>query len=210
MFRNFYLISVFIFFGSSACLAQKIIDKEFSASGLQSLSINDDSVFSIKITSSKRESIKMKVHVSGEHSEAIIIEENRSDGKLSLKTAVMPYFIFKNDKLAAHKVMAIEIEILIPETISVAIKSKLASLETQGEIQNLAVALQKGNCTLRDFSGNAQLKTIEGDIRVVAQKDVSGAAVSKNGSVENSLSENGKFYIEAETFKGDISMLQTK
>ena len=208
--RIFFFILIFLFFGSYCCVAQKVIEKEFSAEGLHKLSIADDSIFSIKIITSKRESIKMKVHVSGEHSEAIIIEENRSKGKLSLKTAVMPYFAFENDKLAAHKVMAIEVELFIPENISIEIKSKLASLETKGKIPNLAVSLQKGSCTITDFLGNAHLKTVDGNIMVKAQKEVSGKAVSKYGTVENTLSSQGKFLVEAESINGDIYMLQTK
>ncbi|WP_026450960.1 hypothetical protein [Aequorivita capsosiphonis] len=202
-------IIAFLFFGSYSAMAQKIIEKEFSAEGIHRLSIADDSIFSIKINSSKRESIKMKVHVSGEHAEAIIIEENRFQGKLALKTAVMPYFTFEKDKLAVHKVMAIEVEMYIPETISVEIKSKLASLETKGKIQNLSVSLQNGSCILTDFSGRARLKTITGNIELKAQKEVSGKAVSRNGTVVNTLFKEGKFLVEAESINGDIYMLQT-
>lgn len=209
MSRILFIVS-FLFFGSYCCLAQKVIEKEFSVEELRKLSIEDDSIFSLKITSSKRESIKLKVHISGEHSEAIIIEEYRSKNKLSLKTAAMPYFVFDNDKLAAHKVMAIEVELFIPETISVEIKSKLASLETKGKMRNLAVSLEKGGCTISDFSGNAHLKTIDGNINVKVQKDVSGKAISKNGTVENTLSNQEKFLVVAESINGDIYMSQTK
>lgn len=209
MERTFLLI-VILFFGSNCSVAQKIIEKEFSANGIHKLSLDDDSIFRIKITSSKRESIKMKVHVSGEHSEAIIIEKNRSKGRLSLKTAVMPYFTFENDKLAAHKVMAIEVELFIPKSISVEIKSKLASLETVGRITNLAVSLKNGDCTLVDYSGNAHLKTEDGNIYVKSKSKISGTAISKNGTVENTLPTRGKFLVEAESINGNIYLLQTK
>lgn len=209
MYKTFF-IALFLLFGSYCCVAQKVIEKEFSVQGLRKLSIEDDSIFSIKIIASKRKSIIMKVHISGEHSEAIIIEGKRSEGKLSLKTAVMPYFIFEDDKLAAHKLMAIEVVVFIPETISVEIKSKLTSVETKGKIRNLAVSLQKGSCTITDFSGNAHLKTIDGNINVKANKEVSGKAISKNGTVEKTLSSRGKFLVEAESINGDIYMSQTK
>lgn len=88
-------ITVFILLGSYCCLAQKIIDKEFSTEGIHKLAIIDDSVFRIRILSSKREFIKMKVYVSGENSETVIIEENLSKATLSLKTALTPYFAFE-------------------------------------------------------------------------------------------------------------------
>lgn len=106
--------------------------------------------------------------------------------------------------------MATEIMVLIPETISVEVKVKLASLETKEKIKNLAVSLEKGNCMITAFLGNAHLKTTDGNIEVMAKKEVSGKAVSRNGSVENTLPEGEKFLIESETFNGNIYMLQTK
>lgn len=67
-----------------------------------------------------------KLLISGENSEAIIIEGQYNKGKLSLKTAIM--LVFNNDRLGAHKLMAIELDIYIPVTISVEIKSKFTSL----------------------------------------------------------------------------------
>lgn len=208
--RKSLFIVFFFFVGINSSLGQKLIVKEFSAQGLQKLSIIDDSIFNIKIISSERESVKLEVHISGEHSEAIIIEEILLNGQLSLKTAVMPYFTFEDDKLAAHKIMAIEAALYIPETISVEIKSKLASLETTGKIPKLSVALQKGSCTLIDFLGNSHIKTVDGNINITAQKEVFGKAISKNGTVENAISKRGKFLVEAETVNGNIYMLQTK
>ncbi len=191
-------------------MAQKVIEKEFSAEGLRGLSITDDAIFSIKITSSARKTVKIKLHVSGEHAEAIIIEENRSKGKLSLKTGVMPFFEFEDDKLAAHKVMAIEVSLLVPETIFIELKSRLASLETHGKIENLDISLQKGSCRLYNFLGNAHLRTLDGSIEVQAQSNVTGHAFSKNGTVENTLPKQGVFYVEAESVNGTIYMRQTK
>jgi hypothetical protein len=191
-------------------VAQKILEKEFAAAGLHTLYIEDDAIFKIEIIASKRETIQIKAKISGEHSEAIIIEENFLNGTLSLKTGLMPYFIFENDKLAAHKLMAVEIKLFIPEHISVKIKSELASLEATGNIKNLAVSLQKGNCMLTNFFGNAHLKTEGGDITVLAKENVSGMVISKHGTVNNTLPHGGIFLIEAETVNGNIMLLQTK
>ncbi len=203
-------IFLFFFSGSYCLVAQKVIEKEFSAKDIHSLSIQDDAIFNIKIISSRRETLMLKVHISGEHSEAIIIEEKLSEGRLSLKTGIIPYFVFENDKLAAHKVMAVELVLFIPETTSVEVKSKLASLETLGTIKKLAVSLQNGSCILTDFSGNAHLKTVDGNIIVKAKREVLGNAISKNGSVENTLLKQGEFLVEAESVNGSIYMLQTK
>ena len=174
------------------------------------LSIDDDAISKIEIHSSEESIIKISVHISGEHSESVVIEEKTSEGKLFLKTAFAPFFTLENDKLAAHKVMAIELKINVPKTIAVEIKSKLASVLANGTYENIAVSIENSNCDLRNFSGNAHLKTVKGNITVLANNDVSGKAFSKYGIVRNELTSNKKFLVEAESIHGSISLLQTK
>lgn len=204
MIVSFFLLSI------AVCKAQKVIEKEFSSEEIYKLSIVDDAIFKIEIQSSENSTIKISANISGEKSESIIIEEKIVEGILSLKTGFAPFFSLENDKLAAHKVMAIELKITVPSTISIEIKSKLASVFANGTYKNLAVSIENSNCDLQNFSGNAHLKTISGNITVIANNTVSGIAVSKNGILKNELSKNGKFLVEAESINGIISLLQTK
>ncbi len=204
------IIVFFLALGTTFCNAQKVIQKEFSSEEIQVLSIVDDAIFKISIQSSEESTINISAHISGEHSESVIIEEKISDGTLSFKTGFAPFFSLENDKLAAHKVMSIEFKITVPETIAVEIKSKLAAVNTNGTFKNLNISLENGSCILNAFSGNAQLKTIAGNITVYAENNVSGKVISKNGTVENRLYKQGKFLIEAESINGSISLLQTK
>lgn len=201
---------IFLFFGITFCNAQKVIQKEFSAEGIHTLSINDDAIYKITIQSSEESTIKVSTHISGEHAESIIVEEKITNGKLAFNTGFVPFFSLENDKLAAHKVMAVEVKLIIPKEVSVEIKSKLASVYAIGPYKNLAISIENANCDLRNFSGNAHLKTANGTITVYANNTVSGKAISKYGMVENELSSGGKFLIEAETINGSISLLQTK
>lgn len=209
MRQHFFIIAI-IFIGINSSMAQKTIQKEFSSAGIKTLFIADDAIYKITIQSSEESIIKVSTHISGEHAENIIIEEKIIDGTLSLKTGFVPFFSLENDKLAAHKVMAVEVKLIVPTEVSVEIKSKLASVYANGSYKNLAVSLENANCDLRNFSGNAHLKTVNGNITVFASNIVSGRAISKYGIVENELSSGRKFLIEAETINGIISLLQTK
>ena len=86
----------------------------------------------------------------------------------------------------------------------------MASVFANGTYKNLAVSIENSNCDLQNFSGNAHLKTTNGNITVIANNTVSGKAFSKNGIVKNELSNHGKFQVEAESINGSISLLQTK
>ncbi len=208
--RQIFFIIALICFGINWSVAQKTIQKEFSSEGIKMLSIRDDAIFKITVHASEEKSIKLAVHISGEHSENVIVEENVTENTLSLKTDFSPFFLPEDDKLAAHKVMAVEVDLTIPQTISLEIKSKLAAVTAEGMIYELAVSIENGTCVLTNFTGNAHLKTTDGNIRVRATSTVSGQATSTHGTVENKLWGNGKFFVEAESINGDISLLQTE
>jgi hypothetical protein len=104
----------------------------------------------------------------------------------------------------------VEVTLVVPKTVSIEIKSKLASVFANGKINSLAVSIENSDCELRNFSGNAHIKTIDGNIKVVAESNVSGIANSKNGTVENRLQKQGKFMVETESINGNIRLLQTK
>lgn len=203
-------IFLVLIFGYGSCFGQKIIQKEFDVKNIHTLFIDDDAVYTISIVSSEIEKIKMLLHISGEYSENIVVEEKLSDGTLFLTTGFTPFFVKENDKLAAHKVMALQMEIFVPTNISVVIKSKLSSVFTKGKFKNLAMVLENGSCVLTDFIGNAHLKSTNGDINVIASKNVSGEAISKNGTVEIELPKSQLYTVFAESINGNISMEQTK
>ena len=201
---------LFICFGYGFCYGQKVIQKEYGIKDVHTLSIEDDAVFKITVVSSKSTKIKMVLHVSGEHSENIVMEEKLINGTLFLQTGFTPFFVMENDKLAAHKVMSLQMEIFVPSDILVVIKSKLASVFTTGMFKNLAIVLENGECVVDDFMGDAHLKSTNGNIAVVARKNVSGQGVSKNGSIEIELSKGQQYTVFAESVNGNISMEQTK
>ncbi len=209
MAKKLFIAFLFVF-SITYCNAQKVIEKEFSSEEIKTLSIVDDAIFKIEIQSSETSIIKISANISGEHSESVIIEEKNTEGILSLKTGFAPFFSLENDKLAAHKIMAIELKIEVPKTISVEIKSKLASIFANGTYKNIAVSIENSNCDLQNFSGNAHLKTTNGNITVIANSTVSGKAISINGIVKNGLPNHGKFLVEAESINGIILLLQTK
>lgn len=207
MLRTLFIIA-FIFFGSNICSAQKVLQKEFTAEGIETLVIQDDAVFKISVKTEKSNSIKVLVKIAGENSESVILEEKFQHGELDLSTGFTPFFEKINDKLAANKVLSIEMEIVVPPQISLRLKSKIASVIATGNYKNVEIGLDEGSCVLKDFSGNAILLTKLGNITVYAKDEVSGTGVSRHSEVKNTLPKKGKFHIEAESINGAISLLQ--
>jgi len=208
--KKITFILFFLFLGN--VFSQKVIKREFNTSGISIIEITSDVIYHITIRSEKTNSIKIKAQIEGENYENVVLSILKKHNSLQINTPFTPFFEVKNDKLAAHKLISIELELIVPDTLEIKIKSAIASLTTSGSFKEISANLEGGNCQLNNFKGNATLKTKQGFITVYANKEVVGRAVSKKGTVVNELStkrsNNSKYRIEAQSFKGNISVFQ--
>lgn len=191
-------------------ICQKVMDKHWSSEGIDVLKIRSDEVFNIFISNSKGSDIEAVIRVEGETYENVVLEVNEKDGTLSMETAYAPYFTPHNDKLAAHKVLAIEMHVRVPSGLQLNVEAEIASLVLNGNYEFVDIGLARGNCKVIDFAGNGRIYTKEGFIDVTAKAGVSGQARSKSGNVKNNLPAYGKYRLEAESISGDITLKQTK
>ncbi len=191
----------------STCIgfSQKVMERSIDATNIKSISIASDLVYTISISSKKTSDVQIKATVEGETYEQIVLGIKEEGNELHIQPAYTPFFKANNDKLAAHKVLSIELELLVPDNCILNVNSSLTSLHIVGSLPLVNAQLEKGNCILKQFSGNASLKTNRGFIEVYANKTVKGNGFSKNGTVINELNEHGRFQIQAETVDGDIS-----
>lgn len=184
--------------------------REFDASLINGIEINSNIINSILIHSEKTNRVKLLTRIEGENYENVVLSMIEKDNILYLKPDYTPFFESENDKLAAHKVQAIDIKIIVPEDIEISINSKTASVTTIGKLSSLLVTLDIGNCDLQEFIGDANLKTNKGYISVTVNEKMYAKAISKKGTIINELSKNleSKYKILAETNEGNISLSQ--
>ena len=199
-----------LFFMFSEGYAQKIMEKSWDASSVERLEIISDEVYRITIVSEVIERIYVRTKVEGEHSENVVLLVSEENKTLSLSSGFTPYFVMQNDKLAAHKVISIEMEIRVPSDLAILVKGAMVSVETKGSFSELQLELRNGNCVLNDFKGNAQLNSRNGSITVFAMETGVLNVKSKNGSIKNELPKEGQFLINAESVNGDITLLKSQ
>ncbi len=186
--------------------AQKEIEKHWDATGIDTLWISSDQVYNVKIKSGDNGIIDLLTSIEGEYFESVTVDTKIISRTLKIDTGFSPFFKPKNDKLAAHKVLSIEMTLQVPENLAVVIRSKSASVRFEGNISFLETALDNGNCELSRFRGNARLYSISGDITVDALTNVGGRAISEEGSLYNELELEGVYFIEATSKQGSISL----
>ena len=201
---------LFIVFGVSKAIAQKIVEKQLDASRFERLSISSDIVNTLTINSQETDQIRIVTKVVGENHENVMLTISEDKTTLNVGTSYTPYFTPENDKLSAHKVMSVALEFIVPNFIDLELSTSMGSVNLTGNYRSVEVYLENGNCQLNNFLGDAIIKTHEGDIWVAAQEHVSGRAFSKSGKVLNYLPGSAIYTVVAESLNGDISMLQTK
>ncbi len=202
---------------SATCFPQKQLERSWDAAAIHTVAIESDDLYTIKISSEERTNIQLSVSVEGETYQHLLLKTSEvpdrvPNGKrlLQIETGFTPFFQRADDKLAAHKVLAVEMVLVVPEGISVQIESKSASVHASGKYGAITARLETGRCVFSKFSGNASLQTKQGDIEIAAHSATAGSVSSIYGKVKNHLPDSGRYTISAESVWGNISLTQTE
>ncbi|MFB9051808.1 hypothetical protein ACFFVB_01840 [Formosa undariae] len=189
--------------------AQKRIDKIIDAQDITTLQINGDNCFKIHVTASNTSRITIQTNIAGEHNEEMLVIAKTSNDSLYVSTGFHPLFQADNDKLSAHKVMSIELEIQVPKHIKLNIKSNIGSVKIKGDFNTAFIELNQGQCVLNSFIGSAKINTIQGGISVETNFAKVNAA-SKHGVVKLEPLIFGENQLDLKSIRGDISVFKTE
>jgi DUF4097 and DUF4098 domain-containing protein YvlB len=187
--------------------AQKDTREILDAANISVIDIHTNEVFLINIISSTTSSIRINTHAEGEYFNQIILETNIENNRLAIKTKYPERLTGGFDKLSAHKVFSLEIEIAIPEGMEVNVRSNIASLQTQGEFKSIFAELKQGYCKLQDFAGTAIINTFSGNILVETSSGLLDAS-SRNGRIDVPDFLPGRKPIRLRSIDGDIKVLK--
>jgi len=186
--------------------AQSIVEKEMAIDHIQQLYLKTDEVFNIHIsTNPNSHQLKIKSFSEGEYAQNIRFDFKEANHTLTIETVFPEILTSGYDKLSAHKVFAVRLEIEIPENKSLIIQSDLASVYGKGNYQFFEVELKSGRCELNQFSGKALIHTFRGDIELqTSEKKVE--AFSSNGKVSIEPYFNKGNKISLKSIDGDINV----
>lgn len=190
---------------------QKELSRTYFAEDISNISIDGNGVHSLSVIASDVDAISVAVHLEGETSEEIVITERVEGTTLELGFGSWPLAKVYNDKLSAHKIVSVVVTLVIPKKLFISITSNTAAVFAEGVFESLYVAIEDGNCVVKNFNGNANLTTNSGVILVTVQnKTTNASVVSAYGSVHNELEDTGVFTIYAKSVHGNITLLQTQ
>ncbi|MUP45235.1 hypothetical protein E0K83_05690 [Gramella sp. BOM4] len=199
---------LFLFFGIMA-QAQRETRETIDARNIEILRIATDEVYQIKLIATETPGISIKTHSEGEYFRDIILDTEIKDGELKITSRYPQELAGGYDKLSAHKVFSLEVEIRVPEGLEIVITSNLASVIASGNFERFHADLKQGYCKLLDFSGSAVINTFSGDILVETN---SGAieAKSRHGKLILPDFLPGQMPLRLTSIDGDIQVRKTK
>ena len=179
-----HFLFVMVVFVSTVCSAQKQLMQSYSNPEISGVYINSNEVFEIRLNAQPVSGITVTTLIEGETFESSLLQTVVEDGILKITTGRTPDFIPYNDKLSAHKVLSIVLEITVPEGLDIDIYSTLASVDGKGKFGKVQMNLGRGGCRLEEFRfrESAQINTLTGSINI-ATETTSVIAQSRNGVV---------------------------
>ncbi|MGB0896960.1 MAG: hypothetical protein ACPGU9_08930 [Flavobacteriaceae bacterium] len=200
-----------LLFLSALCIhAQKRIEKTIAINEqTSSVVFNLEHVFSISVKSSKTPVINIKAISEGEYANHFVVTEQTNDEALTIEGKIAFTFPDNQDKLSAHKVHAIAVEITVPETVEIIFNSDIGNLQAVGNYRGLTTNFLYGNCELTNVSGKMLIQTVNGDINLITK---SGRVITetKTGLITQEQLLQGSSVFDLRTVNGHINIEQAK
>ena len=205
-FKLNYILCIFFFIFSEHGFGQKHIERIVPWDQLKWIRIDADSVFKVHVKSVQTDYITLNIDSEGEHSEQVALKYAINQGSLDVSVGLNPVFARVDDKLNAHKALSIELFVLMPNSKQIQITSDIATVSLIGIYRNALVELINGSCFLDQYSGNATVNTIKGDIEVSVKEDSEVKAQSKHGTLNIQSSSKANHFLSLNSINGDITV----
>lgn len=189
--------------------AQKETSRIVDATDLESIIVDSDEVYRITIKASPVKSITIKTKADGEYFRDITLEQEILHHMFYLRSQYRKILQSGFDKLSAHKVFSMEVEMEIPIGMHVEVRSNVASVFLYGTFKDVILELKTGSAFLKSFRGNAVVNTFGGNIEVETG-DVDVEANSRNGTMDIPNSGTGSNHLKLTTINGNIKVMETK
>ncbi|MDG1660354.1 hypothetical protein [uncultured Winogradskyella sp.] len=158
-----FLLSL-ILFTSFYVNAQNKGEDKFSSKGIYGIIVDGDQIFNISVATKKTETINLTSLSDGEYGNDYKVVSEVKGNLLFVKLKRVSIIDTPDDKRNAHKVIAATLEIIMPESLNLSIKSDIGSVEAKGKFKELNFNLTQGGCNIDGTARLATIKTIDGNI----------------------------------------------
>lgn len=201
---------LYILVCSVYCLqAQKVVKKSLVNSKTSFIQIDTQNCFEVLVRSVDTQEVTVEGTIDGEYNEHLVIRIEEEGATVQVSAGFSPNFQVPNDKLSAHKVISIRLQITLPTFKNVHIYGASSNVSVEGSFANLKVVLNDGMCTLKDISEIVEVTTLSGDIQITASRGEINAATDY-GTIYKDSAVSGNNLIRLHSISGNIKIGKTR
>lgn len=113
----------------------------------------------LKLTTHSSDEVALSTQSEGEYQLQYVVVTQHEDRWLTVYPQRVPAFNTLNDKLSAHKVIAMTLEMQIPEAIVVEIEATRGAIDISGRYRELKVQLDEGSLKMTHRAEQSVIKT---------------------------------------------------
>ncbi len=205
--KRLLLILVLLGYGNLA--AQKQLKKTILYDRTSSVVINSKNCYQVSLKTTKGKELLVEAAIEGEYSKDLIINLEEQGTSILVSAGFQPGFLFPNDKLSAHKVISISLEIHIPEYKQVRVFGTNTNVFAEGNYGDLSISLDDGECRIINVGENVDVVTQKGHIWLNAISGIVQANSAYGQVFRNPIPAGDNRYV-LNTKEGNIYLNNTK
>lgn len=199
---RFFLLLLFTF---NFLAAQKVVKKSMVDRKISSFQIDVSNCFEVHVGTADTDEIVVEATIDGEYKKDLLLNVKEEGTTVMVDAGFQPNFENPNDKLSAHKVVSIALEIKLPVYKNATIFGTNCNVQVSGVYESLEVTLNDGAGSLDQVVGIAEITTQSGDI-YVRSKAASILGNSKYGKVVGDEIPSGDNKYILNTVTGNIRL----
>lgn len=188
---------------------QKLVRKAFVGPRTETIQIDAQYCYRIVLKTEPIDEVQVSATMEGEYAKDLLVSIKESGTTTMISTDFQPNFINPNDKLSAHKVISIALEIKVPQYKNVDVFGTSTNIYATGIYENLNITLSNGRCSLQNISQSVKVTTQTGDI-VLSIPRGEVLAESVYGTVRREHIPFGNDQFVLKTVEGNILLTKTK
>ncbi|MCR9263793.1 MAG: DUF4097 domain-containing protein [Flavobacteriaceae bacterium] len=188
---------------------QKLVKKAFVGPRTDYIQIDAANCYTLTLNTAPINEVNVSASIEGEYAKDLLVSIEEEGATVRVSSGFHPNFINPNDKLSAHKVISIALEITVPEYKNVSVFGTHSEVQVEGRYSDLNIKLSDGRCILKNVSEIVQVNTQNGDIWLTA---LSGNVMAESayGEVEQNQIPKGNHQYVLKTVEGNIHLRKTK
>lgn len=193
----------------SSANSQKTLHKTIVDSHVMSIVIDGENCYQLNLETSSSDELEINAKIEGEYSKDLVVHLENKGKSIWVSTGFQPNFVFPNDKLSAHKVISISLDVKIPEYKEVVVFGTSSNVFASGDYNKLTVKLSGGDCRLFEVGEEAEVTTQKGGIWLTTESGMVNA-VSDYGKVYGQNFPKGNKLYVLRSKQGNIYLNKTK